>query len=610
MTYRKDIQILRGVAVLLVVFFHLGLMHFRSGFLGVDVFFVISGFLMAVMYDHNEKKIFITKRALRLLPAYYVTVIFTIIVSIFVLLPREFYQTTNEALYVDSFIINFYYWLKSSYFSKSDFKPFLHLWSLGVEIQYYLIIPILFYFFRKRQCFFWLCFFASLFLCFFKVQDNPKASFFLMPLRVWEFLVGYCVAKYFTLNGSILKINSTKQAIGSIFFFIIAAIPLFDVKQSYSFISGHPGLYALLITISTGGVIACGINNKFENSLFGSFLEVIGKYSYSIYLVHFPVIVLFLYKPFKGTNIKIENSYDLVCLITIITLLSFGMYNLIEVKLRRNKKIIHILFSFPIIVIFLVSFANNIQKFFYTKEELFILNSYSDRSYFRCGSTYSVLHPGQITCQITETTNRNAYNLLLIGNSFADSIKYEFANVANSMNVNVYFIIPNNPLMNNSNIRSETILNEIRNLNVTSIVFHYSLSAINKSLISEINEIINFAKKSNIFVSYIMPPPSNKYYVPQVLWEELKYNKQIQKKSVKDYKNETKILRNYLSAILSDNFKLYEVFDYFCNEECSIADSYGRPLYFDQEHLTLTGSCQMTKLFESIINDYYSYQQR
>ena len=78
MTYRKDIQILRGVAVLLVVFYHLGLMNFRSGFLGVDVFFVISGFLMAVMYDYNDKKSFIKKRALRLLPAYYVTIIFTI----------------------------------------------------------------------------------------------------------------------------------------------------------------------------------------------------------------------------------------------------------------------------------------------------------------------------------------------------------------------------------------------------------------------------------------------------------------------------------------------------------------------------------------------------
>ena len=610
MTYRKDIQILRGVAVLLVVFYHLGLMNFHSGFLGVDVFFVISGFLMAVMYDYNDKKSFIKKRALRLLPAYYVTIIFTIIISIFVLLPREFYQTFNEVFYADSFIINFYYWLKSSYFSKSDFKPFLHLWSLGVEIQYYLIIPILFYFFRKNLFFFWLIFLGSLLLCFYKVQDNPQTSFFLMPLRAWEFLIGYAVAKYFTFNGSILKKNTTKQAIGLLFFFIIAAIPLLDVKQSNCFITGHPGLYALLISISTGGVISLGLNKHFENSFLGSFLEMVGKYSYSIYLIHFPVIVLYLYHPFQGTNIKIEYNYDLLFLITIICLLSFAMYQLIEVKLRKNKRIILILFSFPIIIILLVFWGNNLQKYFYTKEELFILDSYRDRSYFRCGSTYSILHPGKISCQLTETDNRNTHNLLLIGNSFADSIKTEFANVANSMNIKVYFIIPNNPLMYNSKIRSHTIINEISKLNVSSIVFHYSISAINESLVAELIDIIEYSERNDIFVSYVMPPPLNKFHVPRVLWEELKYNKVIPKKTIIEYKNETKELRNYLSSILSENFNLYEVYDYFCNEECFIADSHGKPLYFDKGHLTLTGSRQMTKLFETIINDYYSYQLR
>ena len=78
----------------------------------------------------------------------------------------------------------------------------------------------------------------------------------------------------------------------------------------------------------------------------------------------------------------------------------------------------------------------------------------------------SVIHPGKLSCQLTETDNRNTHNLLLIGN------KSEFVNIANSMNIKVYFIIPNNPLMYNSKIRSHTIINEISKLNVSSIVFH------------------------------------------------------------------------------------------------------------------------------------------
>ena len=605
MGYRKDIQILRGVAVLLVVFFHLGLMNFQSGFLGVDVFFTISGFLMAVMYDHNDKKAFIKRRALRLLPAYYVTVVLTIIVSIIILLPKEYYLLFEEAIYANSFITNIIHWIKSSYFSKSEFKPLLHLWSLGVEIQYYLIVPILFLFFRMSQWYFWLFFLGSLFLCFYLVETNPQASFFLMPLRAWEFLLGHGVARYLTVNGNILSKTSTKQNIGSTFFFIIIAIPLLKVKETHSFITGHPGIFALLITFSTGAVIALGINNHFENSPLGSLLELIGKYSYSIYLIHFPVIVLYLYKPFQGTNLEIRNIYDLLFLITIISILSIGMYHLIEIKLKQHKKIKVILLAFPIVIIVLAGFGYNIQKYFYTKEEMYILDSYRDRSCFRCGRTYSLLHRNSITCRITTTNNNSNHNLILVGNSYADAIKTKFANVASRMNTSVYFIIPNNPLMKNSSIHSDTIIDEAIKLNASSIVLHYSFDRITGSVVKE---LVSLAKSKNIFVSYIMPPPLFKKHIPMALWEHKKYNKELEKLTIEDYKKRSKILRNSLLEIKLENFKFYEVYSYFCNEECSLADPLGKPLYFDNGHLTLTGSSIMIDLFKIIISDCNSYK--
>ncbi|MCI5158941.1 MAG: acyltransferase, partial [Candidatus Electrothrix sp. AUS1_2] len=271
--------------------FHLGLGGFQNGFLGVDVFFVVSGYLMAVLYDPDKKKNFFSRRALRLLPAYFVVTLLVIIVSTFTVTPNESKQVLEQSVYASLFASNIGFLLQDSYFSKSQFSPLLHLWSLGVEIQFFLVIPILVYFFQKHSSFLWLIALSSLGACFVIVELSPNASFFMMPMRLWEFLIGYGAAKYFSVDGNI-QTATKKQFIGSIFFFVILSIPIFKVDgQAFSILTGHPGIHALLITVSTGFVLACGLPKQLENSYIGSLLEVIGNYSYSIYLVHFPAIV-------------------------------------------------------------------------------------------------------------------------------------------------------------------------------------------------------------------------------------------------------------------------------------------------------------------------------
>ena len=135
MIYRKDIQILRGISVMLVVLFHLGFTLFQSGFLGVDVFFVISGFLMAILYSHDNKKEFFARRAKRLLPTYFIITLLTVCSAIFMVTPNEYAQVFSQSIYASSFSSNIGFWLQNSYFSKAEFNPLLHLWSLGVTIK-------------------------------------------------------------------------------------------------------------------------------------------------------------------------------------------------------------------------------------------------------------------------------------------------------------------------------------------------------------------------------------------------------------------------------------------------------------------------------------------
>src|SRR5690606_16414578 len=109
----------------------------------------------------------------------------------------------TQVKYAIPFLSNIGFWLQDSYFSNAHFNPLLHLWSLGVEIQFYLIVPLLYWFFTKFKVNYWLLVISSLVLCFIMVALSPKTSFFLLPFRLWEFLIGYGVAHYLTNQGNI-----------------------------------------------------------------------------------------------------------------------------------------------------------------------------------------------------------------------------------------------------------------------------------------------------------------------------------------------------------------------------------------------------------------------
>ena len=588
MQKRNDIQILRALAVIFVVLFHLEVAGIESGFLGVDVFFVVSGFLMAILYKTGETKKFFERRAKRLLPAYFTTVAITLIASIFIVLPSELGQVATQSIYSIFFANNFGFWMQNSYFSKTDFNPLLHLWSLGVEIQFYLIVPLLVWFFRKSKIFLPLVLIGSFLSCVFIVGISPKTSFFMMPLRIWEFLIGFVIAYYLTNEGNIKTQNY--QWLGLIGLIVLCAIPFIRVDgQSLNRLEAHPSFYALLVCFATSLVLSCGLPKVLQESSFGNFLAKIGDYSYSIYLVHFPIIVLYLYEPFSGTILYPENYVDKAILLGLIIVTSVLMHRYVET--RRINSASKVYATSLVSILLLVGATKIAPSRMYNQNDQNIFAGLNDRAVYRCGKIVRITNPTAISCKINEESFDRS--VLLVGNSHADSIKQAFAEVASTHKMNTYFMVSNTPLMDSS-VTPKTMINEAIKLDIRHIVLHYKSKSLKVDILEE---VLHLAEEKGIKVDLILPVPEYEDSIPKLLY--LNQFKSISKQKYlsenTEYFAKINVLKNQYQI-----FTAYDVHNVLCQSDCAIKSSDNKPYYFDSHHLTLTGAQQLKPVFERI----------
>lgn len=209
MKYRREIDGLRALAVLPVIFFHAGFKAFEGGFVGVDIFFVISGYLITniILSDLNAGKFsivtFYERRARRILPALFFVMLCCLPFAWLWLVPTHLEDFCQSMAAVSVFSSNILFWRESGYFGvASELKPLLHTWSLAVEEQYYLFFPLFLlglWKLRKRWIFGSLALVAivSLLLAQWGAYNKPAATFFLLPTRGWELAIGALIAFYF-----------------------------------------------------------------------------------------------------------------------------------------------------------------------------------------------------------------------------------------------------------------------------------------------------------------------------------------------------------------------------------------------------------------------------
>jgi peptidoglycan/LPS O-acetylase OafA/YrhL len=295
--YRSDIDGLRGIAVLAVVFYHFGTLGFTGGYVGVDVFFVVSGYLITGIVlreiQNNELSLarFYERRIRRIFPALFVTVGFTLTAAAVLFTPLSFENVGRSAVAVALFASNVMFWKDTGYFdAPAGHKPLLHTWSLSVEEQFYILYPVLLSIaWRVFPSTMVRCLVViasiSLALSVYMVAFHPEAAYYWAPTRAWELLLGGLII---CANPTSLSRRSRSAVAALGLSAIAASVLLFDSSTSF------PGAWAILPTAGTAAILYAGPErtSAVGRLLTNQLLVGVGLISYSLYLLHWPLLVL------------------------------------------------------------------------------------------------------------------------------------------------------------------------------------------------------------------------------------------------------------------------------------------------------------------------------
>lgn len=338
--YRPDWDGLRAVAILSVLLCHAGL-GFPGGFVGVDLFFVLSGFLITrlILKDLDQGSFslaaFGERRLRRILPALGLVTVFTLVAGYLFMAPAANHALGQSAIALFALVPNFYFWWQTGYFSEeAASKPLLHTWSLGVEEQFYLFVAVLFLVLQRyqkvQQARWWL---GGLAVCSFglglvMVSKNPSAGFFLLPSRAWELCAGSLLVFLPTLSATIPRIlREVLSLVG--FGMILFCSILYDQNTPF------PGLAALVPVIGTILLLWTGegIGQSLVHRLLSlPWMVLIGRISYPLYLWHWPILALVNYSSFDP-----PSPMGRLGLLGLSFFLSLLTYYFLELPIRSRR---------------------------------------------------------------------------------------------------------------------------------------------------------------------------------------------------------------------------------------------------------------------------------
>jgi len=623
-TYRPEIDGLRAIAVGAVILYHaqitiFGYQPFKGGFIGVDIFFVISGYLITsiilkelVSTNSFSFKHFYERRIRRILPA----LIFVMIVSLpfawTYLMPSSLMDFSKSILYSLGFSSNYYFWYSDhQYGVESGFlKPFLHTWSLSVEEQFYILFPIVllitFKYFRKYLIYILiLVFVISLGLADWSSRNYPSVSFYFLTTRMWELLAGSILAYFEIIGGVRFKYKILNLILPSLGLFIIGySILFFDDKIFYS------SFYILSPIIGVCLIIWFSDKNELITKILSTKLFVgIGLVSYSLYLWHYPIFAFS-----RVTEFTQGSLFNKLLLGIIIVFLSIFSYYFVERPFRNKHykfKIILNLILISISVLVIFNF-NSVQT-----------DGYKDRFYisdkYELSSTKYAEENLKFEINYNYDNYDNRKNVLIVGNSHAEDL-LEILSKTNLIN-RVYFNLTSPKIREKDNNFQITYLHAFLKEKKAIIDFysgdffnHLKKQYDNSDLIilstkysaedlEILDELIKILKQDNkkilIFDNAVEQDIKNglnrlDYYIYiKKKLPEIKTLKKIENKIFLDLKNTENANAQIKTIAKKNNVALLEREKIFCDvieKTCPAITDDGYKIYWDYAHITDKGA--------------------
>lgn len=617
MKFRDDINFLRAIAVLLVVLYHFSVPGFSAGYIGVDIFFVISGYLMTGMIltaGPNFSYIgFCLSRARRIMPALIFLCLCLLLYGWFEFSPSKYSSAALHAVGSLLFYSNFIYWGESGYFDvASHGKWLLHTWSLSVEWQFYLVYPLLIAFATRLIGLKYVKYFLaslcvlSFFLCLYLSKSDQSAAFYLLPTRAWEMLVGG-MAFYWstTRSGAFVKLGALLGLLGFSFFMgQITNWPgistLFPVSMAFLFISFSQSKISF-----SGG------------RLFG----FIGNVSYSFYLWHWPFSVL---------AFGMGWGYKISAMLIAFAISCFSYY-FVERAFRVNKAL------FPIAVAALIVLASAASYVFFQNG----VPTRASTNVVKIDKERNNKNPRSVKCNVypkkTDTFPGCIYGgdgkrvaLVVVGDSHSNAIVTAVAEAFGPASGGVLFmgadgcrpLIPwHSDYFQDCAAYNQRVIDRLNEtyLNVPVLVISRTTSAmmgvppgyvggvsstdagfVDMYLSSYKNALCGLAKSRKVYVLGQIPEmPGN---VPDLLIQSIKADtsRDIYSTSSDYMYRHSRLLSMLESAVEDCGVAYLDVLPYMCEDGKCSGTYRGLPIYYDDTHLTEYGNRKLVPLFKKV----------
>lgn len=642
--YRSDINGLRAIAVIAVVLFHFNPSWVPGGFAGVDVFFVISGFLMTgiifrgVEQDNFSILRFYVARANRIIPALAVLCLVLLIFGWFYLTPMDYKALGKHVAGSMAFISNILYWRESGYFDAASLEKWLlHTWSLSVEWQFYIIYPLVLIAIKKfisKQAIKPLILIGtvlSFVLCVILTYKSPSAAYYLLPTRAWEMLMGG-VAYLYPFNASVrqkrvLELTGLSFIIGS--YFLVSAD------------TSWPGYIALFPVLGTFFIIQAQRN---ESILTGNIVfKKIGLWSYSIYLWHWPLVAATYY-------FSLSDLFVYVFIATSL-LLGFISYKYIEpIKLPNNHSTyISYLTCKPICIAIITATVGSVVFILSPTSHLKplpdgVLKSIERKEYKCFDKNYQHQNSNPL-CRLTSGETK----AIAIGDSHSYSLLPAIENISKNKNIELHYagysgcppLLSISPLRQDQDIKNcstlnDKILKEIKDAFYDYILLtarwtyytdgNYSNSGVqaleNTKGINSDSSVANFTigvqdtfKEYSQLVSKVIVTlqiPMQERNPDYIYYKSLRNKKIEEELLVKNSISTTKhneFQRKTNDIIINEAAKYNNIFiadptSIMCNEDnCPVGDAL-HSFYFDDDHLSIIGSSKLEPMLNNMIQPY------